>query len=106
MVVYAIGSAGLAWLVKPILDKVLPNQESLALTAWAIVAVYLLKGIGSYVSAYLMTELGQRVGRTTRRSQEAQEHLSHLSVEAFTGHRIVKAFGTEKIEADKFSRAA
>lgn len=199
MVVYAIGSAGLAWLVKPILDKVLPNQESLALTAWAIVAVYLLKGIGSYVSAYLMTDvgqrvvmdlrnelyahmlgqsasffaqrtsgalmsrinndvgqvqqavsetagdlaretlalvgyaallfyydarltlvcltgaplivyplvrLGQRVRRTTRRSQEAQEHLSHLSVEAFTGHRIVKAFGTEKIEADKFSRAA
>ena len=31
--------------------------------------------------------------------------LSHVSVEAFTGHRIVKAFGTESHEAKKFSAA-
>ena len=43
--------------------------------------------------------------RTTRRSQEALEQLSHLSAEAFTGHRIVKAFGTEEHEAEKFNRA-
>ena len=198
MVVYAIGSAGLAWLIKPIFDSVLPKQQEVALIAWGIVAVYLLKGIGSYVSSYLMADvgqrvvmdlrndlyrhilgqsagffahgatgrllsrinndvgqvqqavsetagdlaretlslvgfaglllyydarltlvcltgaplivyplirLGQRVRRTTRRSQEALEQLSHLSSEAFTGHRIVKAFGTEKHEADKFTRA-
>jgi subfamily B ATP-binding cassette protein MsbA len=198
MVVYAIGSAGLAWLIQPILDSALPNRENLALTAWAIVGFYLLKGIGSYVSAYLMAgvgqrvvmdlrnalyrhvlgqstafftqrttgqllsrinndvvqvqqavsetagdlareslalvgfvallfwydlwlavfclisaplvvypliRLGQRVRRTTRRSQEAIEYLSHISVEAFTGHRIVKAFGSEALEADKFKRA-
>src|SRR5205085_2829011 len=29
--------------------------------AWGIVAVYLLKGIGSYVSSYLMADVGQRV---------------------------------------------
>jgi subfamily B ATP-binding cassette protein MsbA len=198
MVVYAIGSAGLAWLIKPIFDSVLPKQQEVALIAWGIVGVYLLKGIGSYVSSYLMADvgqrvvmdlrndlyrhilgqsadffahgatgrllsrinndvgqvqqavsetvgdlareslslvgfaglllyydarltlvcmtgaplivyplirLGQRVRRTTRRSQEAVEQLSHLSSEAFTGHRIVKAFGTEKHEADKFTRA-
>jgi ATP-binding cassette, subfamily B, bacterial MsbA len=198
MLVYAIGSAGLAWLIKPIFDSVLPKQQEVALIAWGIVAVYLLKGIGSYVSSYLMADvgqrvvmdlrndlyrhilgqsagffahgatgrllsrinndvgqvqqavsetagdlaretlslvgfaglllyydarltlvcmtgaplivyplirLGQRVRRTTRRSQEALEQLSHLSSEAFTGHRIVKAFGTEKHEADKFVRA-
>jgi len=55
---------------------------------------------------YPLVRLGWRVRRTTRRSQEALEHLSHLTVEAFTGHRIVKAFGTEKHEGDKFSRAA
>ena len=49
--------------------------------------------------------LGQRVRRTTRRSQEALEQLSHISAEAFTGHRIVKAFGTEAAEAAKFARA-
>jgi subfamily B ATP-binding cassette protein MsbA len=198
MIVYAIGSAGLAYLVKPIFDNALPNQQGVAAIAWGIVAVYLLKGIGSYVSSYLMVDvgqrvvmdlrnelfhhilgqsagffaqgatgrllsrinndvgqvqqavsetagdlareslsllgfavlmfyydarlalfcmivaplvvyplirLGQRVRRTTRRSQEALEQISHLSAEAFTGHRIVKAFGTEQHEADKFSRA-
>jgi subfamily B ATP-binding cassette protein MsbA len=198
MVVYAIGSAGLAYLIKPIFDSVLPKQQEVSVIAWAIVAVYLLKGIGSYVSSYLMADvgqrvvmdlrnelyrhildqsagffahgatgrllsrinndvgqvqqavsetagdlareslalvgyaallfyydarltivcftgaplivyplirLGQRVRRTTRRSQEAIEQLSHLGTEAFTGHRIVKAFATETHEADKFKRA-
>ena len=198
MVVYAVGSAGLAWLIKPILDNVLPRQERLAFTVWGIVAVFVLKGVGSYVSSYLMTyvgqrvvmdvrntlyrhilgqsagffahgatgrlisrinndvgqvqqavsetagdlareslalvgyaalliyydarltlvcltgapliiyplvRLGQRVRRTTRRSQEALETLSHLGTEAFTGHRIVKAFGMEAHEATKFQRA-
>jgi subfamily B ATP-binding cassette protein MsbA len=198
MLVYAAGSAGLAALVKPILDNVLVNQARLAFTAWALVGVYLMKGVGSYVSSYLMADvgqrvvtdvrnalyrhildqsagffaqrttgqlmsritndvgqiqqavsetagdlareslalvgyaalmfyldarlalvcmtgaplivyplirLGQRVRRTTRRSQEALEQLSHISAEAFTGHRIVKAFGTEAHESGKFSRA-
>src|ERR1700687_6074992 len=197
MVVYATGSAGLAWLIKPIFDSVLPKQQEVALIAWGIVGVYLLKGVGSYISSYLMADvgqrvvtdlrndlyrhilgqsagffahgatgrllsrinndvgqvqqavsetagdlareslalvgfaallfyydprltivcmtgaplvvyplirLGQRVHRTTRRSQEALEHISHLSGEAFTGHRIVKAFGTERHEAETFDR--
>jgi len=61
MIVYAVGTAGLAWLVKPIFDSVLPNQQRLTFTATGIVAVYLLKGIGSYVSSYLMADVGQRV---------------------------------------------
>ena len=61
MIVYAVGSAGLAWLIKPIFDNVLPKQQEVALIAWGIVGVYLLKGIGSYVSSYLMADVGQRV---------------------------------------------
>jgi len=199
MIFYAAGSAGLAFLVRPILDSVLPNQQGVAVIAWGIIAVYLVKGIGSYASSYLMTDVGQRVvmdvrndlfhhilnqsagffavqgqtgrllsrinndvgqiqqvvsetigdlareslalvgfaglmiyydarlalfsmivaplvvyplirlgrrvRRTTHRSQEALEDLSHLSTEAFTGHRIVKAFGTEAREAERFRRA-
>jgi len=198
MLLYAAGETGLAALIKPIIDQVLPNQQKLVFTAWAIVGLYLLKGVGSYVSSYLMAyvgqrvvmdlrnalyrhilgqsagffahrttgqlmsrinndvgqvqqavsetfgdlaresialvgyallllyydarlaivcfpvaplivypliRLGQRVRRTTRRSQEALEHLSHLSAEGFTGHRIVKAFGTEGHEAGKFNAA-
>ena len=37
------------------------DQQQLAFIAWAIVGVYLLKGIGSYVSSYLMADVGQRV---------------------------------------------
>ena len=36
-------------------------SSSSALIAWAIVGLYLLKGIGSYVSSYLMADVGQRV---------------------------------------------
>jgi subfamily B ATP-binding cassette protein MsbA len=198
MLLYAAGSAGLAALIKPILDSVLPNQRQLVLTAWAIIGLYFLKGVGSYLSSYLMAgvgqrvvmdvrndlyrhvlgqsagffaqwstgqlmsrinndvgqiqqaasetvgdlareslallglsvllfyydawlalfclisaplviyplvRLGQRVRKTSTRSQEALEQLSHISVEALTGQRIVKAFGTEGTEAGKFARA-
>jgi subfamily B ATP-binding cassette protein MsbA len=198
MLLYAAGTAGLAVIIRPIIDKTLPSMENLSLMAWGIIGIYLLKGIGSYVSSYLTTNvgqrvvmdlrnvlyrhilgqsagffaqrttgqlmsrinndvgqvqqvvsetiadlaresltlvalaawlfyldarltivcmtgapivvyplvrLGQRVRRTTRRSQEALERISHISAEAFTGHRIVKAFGTEAHEAEKFQRA-
>jgi subfamily B ATP-binding cassette protein MsbA len=199
MLVYAAGDLGQAALIKPIVDKTLQFGTELTLMAWMIVGIFVLKGLGSYVSSYLMVGVGQRVvmdirnalyghilgqsaaffaqrghgqlmsrisndvlqvqqavsetfgdlaresltavglaaylfyidahltvfclfvaplivyalvrlgwrvRKSTRRSQEAQEHLSHLSAEAFTGHRIVKAFGMEKHEADKFARAA
>ena len=198
MLIYAIGTAGLPALIKVVVDTVLPRQQSVAFATGAIVGLFLLKGLGSYISSYLMTGvgqrvvmdvrnalyrhildqsagffahrttgqlmsrinndvgqvqqavsetfadlaretlalvgysalllyynprltivcltsaplivypliwLGQRVRRTTRRSQEALEHLSHLSAEGFTGHRIVKAFGTEAYEADRFKTA-
>ncbi|MGE0703934.1 MAG: ABC transporter ATP-binding protein [Vicinamibacterales bacterium] len=198
MLMYAAGSAGLAALIQPIFDSVLPNQQELSLVAWLIVGTYVLKGAGSYVSSYLMADvgqrvvldlrnalyrhvlgqsagffatrttgqlmsrinddvsqiqqvvsetagdlareslaivgfaallfyydarlavfclisaplvvyplvrLGQRVRRTTRRSQEARERLSHISAETLAGHRIVKAFGTEQKETAKFSQA-
>jgi ATP-binding cassette, subfamily B, bacterial MsbA len=199
MLVYAAASAGLAYLIKPILDSVLPRQEQVSQVAWAIVGLYLMKGIGGYFSDYLMADVGQRVVRdlrnrlhahllqqsaaffarrttgqllsrltndvgqvqhavsetigdllqeglavvgyaallfyydprlalvcltgapvivyplaqlgrrlrkTTRRSQEALEHLSHVAAESFIGHRIVKAFGAERREAQKFQAAS
>ncbi len=199
MVIYAAASAKLATLVKPIFDSVLPAREQLVSTIVAILIVYVAKGVGAYVSQYLMTDvgqrvvrdlrntmfrhmlgqsaaffttqttgrlmsritndvsqvqrvvsdtigdlaresltliaflavliyydarltvvcltsaplivyplvrLGQRVRRTTRRTQEAQEQMAHVSAEALTGHRIVKAFGAEAREAEKFERSS
>jgi subfamily B ATP-binding cassette protein MsbA len=199
MILYAAGSAGLAYLIKYVFDDVLSSGTHLGFVATAIIGANLLKGIGGYFSAYLMADVGQRVvmdvrnalyrhilnqsaaffarrssgqlmsritndvsqiqqavsetigdlareslallgylgllfyydaklaivfltgaplvvyplvrlghrlRKTTRRSQEELEQLSHISAEAFTGHRIVKAFGTEGLEAARFGRAA
>lgn len=199
MVLYGAASAGLAALIQPIFDEVLPTRQRLLPITLAILGIYIVKGLGSYLSGYLMTDvgqrvvrdlrnvlfrhilgqsagffsrhttgrlmsritndvgqvqravsetigdltreslslvgfagllvyydarlalvcltgaplvvyplarLGQRVRRTTRRSQEALEQMSHVSAEAFTGHRIVKAFGAEAREAVKFEQTS
>src|ERR687898_2068221 len=198
-VVYGAASAALAYLIKPIIDDVLTSRSDLAAVTVAILAVYLLKGLGAYFSSTLMEGLGhrvvmvvrnqlfshmldqsaaffsrravgqllsrinndvglvqravsetigdlareslvlvgsmallfyydaklallcmvgaplavyplvrfgKRVRTVTRWSQEAQEYMSHVAAEAFTGHRIVKAFGAESREAAKFARAS
>jgi subfamily B ATP-binding cassette protein MsbA len=61
---------------------------------------------GAPLVVYPLVRLGQRVRRTTRRSQEGLEHLTHLTAEAFTGHRIVKAFSAEEHESKRFSAAS
>ncbi len=200
MLVYALASAGVAALIRPVVDRVLPGvRGSIIWWSWAVLGAYFAKGLGAYFSTYLMTDigqrvvrdirdqlfrhildqsagffsrrtsgqlmsritndvnqvqqavsetlgdllregfsllafagllfwldyrlalvcvtsapivvyplvrLGQRVRRTTRRSQEHLENLSHITAEAFTGHRIVKAFGAEGHEEDRFRQAS
>jgi subfamily B ATP-binding cassette protein MsbA len=66
MVIYAIASALLAYLISPILDHVLPNRENLSAIAAAIVGLSFIKGIGAYFSGYLMEDAGQRVVKDLR----------------------------------------
>ena len=199
MVVYATATAAVAYLIRPVIDQVLPYGTGLLQWCVALLLVYLVKGLGAYASAFVMTDIGQRVVRdlrdqlfrhildqsatffsrhtsgqlmsritndvnqvqqavsetvgdlmreglsvvglalflfykdarlalvavtgaplvvyplvrfgkrirsTTRRSQEQLEQLSHVTAEAFTGHRIVKAFGAEAHEEDRFRRAS
>ena len=199
MLLYGAASAAVAFLIKPIIDEALPGDGNLPFWATAILVAYFAKGLGAYFSAFLMTDIGQRVvrdlrdqlfrhtldqsaeffsqrttgqlmsrvtndvsqvqqavsetigdllreslallgyavllfywdyrlalvcvtgapivvyplvrfgqrvRRTSRRSQEELARLSHITAEAFTGHRIVKAFGAEAHEAQRFSRAS
>jgi subfamily B ATP-binding cassette protein MsbA len=199
MLAYGAASGLLAYLIKPIFDKVLILQVDVGETAVLIIVAYLVKGVGGYFSQYLMTDvgqlvvrdvrsglfshilgqsasffarrtsgqlmsrvtsdvtqiqqavsetigdliqesltlvfylglllyfdarltlvcltgapivvyplvrLGQRVRNTSRRSQEHLETISHVAQEAFSGHRIIKAFGTEAKEASRFAQAA
>ena len=66
MAVYAAASGLLAMLIKPIIDDVLPSRERLGFVAAMLVACYVLKGLGSYASVYLMTDVGQRLVRDVR----------------------------------------
>ena len=49
-----VARPALAWLIKPIVDDVLPSQDRLGFVISAILIAYLLKGLGSYFSSYLM----------------------------------------------------
>jgi ABC-type multidrug transport system fused ATPase/permease subunit len=87
-------------------------RESLSLVGFAVLLFYydarlaMVCLTGAPLVVYPLVRLGQRVRRTTRRSQEALEQITHVSAEAFTGHRIVKAFGAEQRETRKFQRAS
>ena len=87
-------------------------REGLALLGYAALLFYWDTGLalvcvtGAPLVVYPLVRLGQRVRRSTRRSQEQTEHLSHIAAEAFSGHRIVKAFGAEEHEGQRFKRAS
>ena len=66
MLLYAAASAGVAALIQPIFDQVLPKRENLFAVSAALLSIYFVKGIGAYLSGYLMTDVGQRVVRDVR----------------------------------------
>src|SRR5687768_13049987 len=84
MVVYGAANAALAYLIKPIIDDVLIAQRDMRYIAAAILAVYLLKGIGAYFSSYLMEGLGHRVVMVVR--NQLFSHTLDQSA-AFFAHR-------------------
>ena len=87
-------------------------RESVTLLVYAGILLYLDTGLalvcmtGAPLVIYPLARLGQRVRRTTRRGQEELEHLSHITAEAFAGHRIVKAFAGEPYERQRFDGAS
>ena len=87
-------------------------RESLVLVGCAALLFYydaklaLLCMTAAPLVVYPLVRFGKKVRTVTRWSQEANEQMSHVAAEAFTGHRIVKAFGAERREAAKFDRAS
>jgi ATP-binding cassette, subfamily B, bacterial MsbA len=77
-----------------------------ALLFWYDAGLALLCMTGAPLAVFPMVRLGRRLRTVTRWSQERLEHMSHVAGEAFTGHRIVKAFGAEGREAAKFERSS
>ena len=75
----------------------------LFLLDWHLALVAILLGP---LAVHPLVRFGKRIRSTTRRSQEELEHLTHVTAEAFAGHRIVKAFGAEAHEEGRFRTAA
>lgn len=87
-------------------------RESLTLVGYIVYMFFLqwklalVCAVTAPLVVYPLNKLGRRVRGQTRRSQEELQNLTHIATEAFTGHRIVKAFGAEAREAERFSRAS
>ena len=84
MILYAVGSAGVAALIRTTIDEVLPHGTNLGFVAGAVIGLTLLKGLGSYGSSYLMTDVGQRVVMDLRNA--LYRHILGQSAGFFAQH--------------------
>src|SRR5277367_5346795 len=50
--------------------------------------------------------IGRRIRRTTRRAQDDAGELNQILQETISGHQVVKSFGTEDLESNRFLVAA
>lgn len=76
MIAVAVGTAGTAQLIKPVLDDVFINKDAsmLALMPFLLIAVFALKGVGQYIQTYYMSYIGLDVVRKLRNNL-----VSHLT---------------------------
>ena len=83
MIGVAVGTAGSAQLIKPVLDDVFiaKDREMLAIIPFLLVGVFLLKGIGRYIQTYYTSYIGQDVVRKLR--DNLVSHLTHLDMAFF-----------------------
>ena len=83
MIAVAIGTAGTAHLIKPVLDDIFINKdrEMLAILPFMFVFVFTLKGVGKYIQTYYTAYIGQDVVRKMR--DDVVLHLTHLDMEFF-----------------------
>jgi len=86
MVVYAAGSLGIVYLVEPIFDGALNSvtQMSVGWIATMLLCAFAAKGLGAYVSSYLMTDVGQRVVMDLR--NRLYRHILNQSASFFSRH--------------------
>lgn len=83
MGLYSSLSGALAWLVRPVVDRIFVEQDAtmLALLPLAVLIVSVGKGLADYGQAYLMAWVGQRVISDLR--EKLYHHLQDLSLSYF-----------------------
>jgi subfamily B ATP-binding cassette protein MsbA len=83
VVLVSLGTAGTAYIIKPLIDDIFVNKdkEMLALIPFVIVIIYGAKGIGRYIQAYYISYIGQDIIRIVR--DKLLKHLLHLDLVFF-----------------------
>jgi len=83
MGLYSSLSGALAWLVKPVVDRIFVEQDArmLGLLPLAVLLVSIGKGLADYGQAYLMAWVGQKVITDLR--EKVYHHLQDLSLSYF-----------------------
>jgi len=68
MFMVAVGTTASAYIIKPVLDKIFiqKNESLLHILPFAIVLVYLIKGVGTYLQSYYSAYIGQDIVRELR----------------------------------------
>ena len=84
-------------------------QQGLTFVALISVAFYQNWKLATVVlvvlpfSGYVLVRLGKRIRRLSRKGQESIGSMASVLKEAFSGIKIVKAYGQEEKEAERFS---
>lgn len=83
MIGVAVGTAGTAQLIKPVLDDVFINKDMdmLTLMPFLLIGVFTLKGVGGYIQTYYTSFIGQDVVRKLR--DKLVSHITYLDMEFF-----------------------
>ena len=83
MFAVAIGTAGTAQIIKPVLDDVFVAKDAtmLGVIPFLLIAVFALKGVGQYIQTYYMSFIGLDVVRKLRNNLVM--HLTYQDMEFF-----------------------
>jgi len=83
MLAVAIGTAGTAQIIKPVLDDVFVAKDAtmLGIIPFLLIAVFTLKGVGQYIQTYYMSFIGLDVVRKLRNNLVS--HLTYQEMQFF-----------------------
>ncbi|PYM05688.1 MAG: ABC transporter permease [Candidatus Rokuibacteriota bacterium] len=94
----------IAWLVKPAMDGIFIRRDllMLKLLPLALLAVYVLKGLGRYAQSYLMAAVGERVIATIRR--DLYRHIQRMPLAFFSDVHSAELTSRVIIDVNRLAR--
>ena len=94
----------IAWLVKPAMDDIFIRRDMvmLKLLPFALLGVYIAKGIGRYFQSYLMAAVGERVITTLRRN--LYTHIQGMSLSYFSDLHSAELMSRVIVDVGRLAR--